>query len=168
MTNRHQYVSGNNSQSSNLPIDCGVPQGSVLGPFLFLLYMNDFEKCLQTCHVILFADDTTLFKEHECLKTLILHLSKDLENVVTWLKLNHLTLNIDKTKFLIFTHKELPSGINLRINDKILPISHSVEFLGIIIDYKFCNHIDKISLKSSKILGLFFKFKHIFPTHAFI
>ena len=62
------------------------------------------------------------FKEHECLKTLILHLSKDLENVVTWLKSNYLTLNIDKTKFLIFTHKEFPSGLNLRINDKILPI----------------------------------------------
>ena len=126
----------NNSQYSNLPIDCSVPKGSVLGSFLFLLYMNDLEMCLQSCYAIFFADDTTFFKEHECLKTLILHLSKDLENIVIWLKSNYLTLNIDKTKFFIFTNKELPSDLNLRINDKILPISHSVQFLGIIIDYK--------------------------------
>ena len=83
-------------------IKCGVPQGSILGPILFLLYINDIEYCSKLISFILFADDTTIFHSNSCLKTLNTIIQTELNKVEEWLNVNKLSLNIRKTKFILF------------------------------------------------------------------
>ena len=97
LTNRYQYVSYNNTNSKILPIKCGVPQGSVLGPVLFLMYINDLPNLTNKCNFTLFADDTTLtFKSHN-LYALENEINSTLVLICDWLCGNKLVLNIDKT-----------------------------------------------------------------------
>ena len=100
--NRFQYVSIGETNSSLLPIYCGVPQGSVLGPLLFLLYINDLPQCSDFCK-LLFADDTTLQLSNTDPTRLFHVANSQLDNVSDWFKANLLTLNIKKTKFILFS-----------------------------------------------------------------
>ena len=102
LSNRKQYVSVNGHISETLQIRCGVPQGSVLGPLLFLIYINDLpsvSKCLPFC---LFADDTNIYFEASDLFTLQKVVNRELRHVKKWLDANKLALNVDKTNFIIF------------------------------------------------------------------
>lgn len=101
MTGRHQFVLYKGKNSTLRPINCGVPQGSVLGPLLFLLYINDLSNCSEF-KTILFADDTTLQLSDENAANLIIKANVQLTNISDWFKANLLTLNIRKTKFIIF------------------------------------------------------------------
>ena len=82
----------------------GVPQGSVLGPLLFLTYINDIHIALKYCKTRRFADDTNLLIKHKSLKQLQKHLNLDLRNLCNWLKANKISLNASKTELLIFRH----------------------------------------------------------------
>lgn len=90
--------------SSRLNINCGVPQGSVLGPLLFLFYINDIQKCSNKLQFFLFADDTNVRFAHKDLKSL--ELNEELHNLYTWLTSNELTLNIKKSNYVIFRHHQ--------------------------------------------------------------
>ena len=85
-----------------MTIKCGVPQGSVLGPLLFLLYINDIENCSELISVILFADDTNILYSHTCLKTLNKIIQVELDKISDWLSVNKLSINATKTKFVLF------------------------------------------------------------------
>ena len=99
LTIRLQYVSINCTDSSFLPITCDVPQGSILGPLLFILYVNDIISTSNLAKFILFADDTNLFFKHKDLETLINIINTEITKIVSWFKINELFLNIKKTNF---------------------------------------------------------------------
>ena len=105
LTNRYQYVNYTNTSSDMKQITCGVPQGSILGPLLFLLYINDIASVSSALFSILFADDTTLFCRAKSLHELSTVINYELSNVMKWLNANRLSLNIDKTHFMIFRPK---------------------------------------------------------------
>ena len=103
LTNRKQYVSSNGESSELKQITCGVPQGSCLGPLLFLIYINDLPNISEVLHFYLFADDTNIYYEAETMKKLETVINKELKKLDTWLIVNRLSLNIAKTNFLVFT-----------------------------------------------------------------
>ena len=105
LCDRQQQVTYNGASSSYKNINCGVPQGSILGPLLFIIYINDLSTVSNILTSVLFADDTTLIDSDKNLSTLVERFNKELENVVNWLNANRLSLNIDKTNFMIFRPK---------------------------------------------------------------
>ena len=100
--NRKQHVSIGSFKSDDTIITHGVPQGSVLGPLLFLLYINDFRNCCRAFDFHIFADDTKLFYSNSSLIELEETINYNLILVSNWLKANKLSLNIDKTNLIIF------------------------------------------------------------------
>jgi len=88
LSGKQQYVHFNNCSSSNKFISCGVPQGSILGPLLFVLYVNDLECCSNILNFILFADDTNLFYSHENLDVLISLINRELNLLSDWIRAN--------------------------------------------------------------------------------
>merc|ERR1711973_600249 len=99
---RKQYVFYNGATSSTVEITCDVPQGSVLGPLLFLLYINDISYCSDKLQVYLFADDTNILYADKSLKTLEQVVNQEMHNVYDWLTTNKLTLNNKKSNYVIF------------------------------------------------------------------
>ena len=91
----------NSTLSNSLPIACGVPQGSILGPLLFLIYINDLQMCTSFSTTKMYADDTCLFASAQDPSVLQNNLNEGLNKVLSWLHANKLTLNIKKTKYLI-------------------------------------------------------------------
>ena len=138
----------------------GVPQGSVLGPLLFLLYVNDIYSSSSKLYFYLFADDTNILYSHKNLKSLENVMNFELNNVFQWLTSNKLTLNQNKSNFVIFHphQKRLPFVPTICILDHqtnmltYLESKECVKYLGVLIDYKLSwkNHIDSIALKISK------------------
>ncbi len=102
LSNRRQFVSLSGINSDYQTITCGVPQGSVLGPLLFLSYINDLSKCSNILEFHLFADDTNLFLNNSNILNLETDLNTELEKVSQWLYANKLSLNFGKTSFVVF------------------------------------------------------------------
>ena len=92
----------NNTSSDELTISCGFPQGSVVGPLLFRMYVNDFAKCSKLLEFNLYADDSNLFYKSNTLLALQTNLNKELAEVYKWLCVSKLSLNIKKANFVIF------------------------------------------------------------------
>ena len=112
------YYQLNNKKSDLHSVSCGIPQGSVLGPLHFPLYINYLNKCSKLPHFYLFADDSNLFYKHKNLLTLQSNINMELNNIYIWLCANKLSLNIDKSNFVIFhpAKKNLIQDVKLTIN----------------------------------------------------
>ena len=133
---RKQNVIINGFKSKSSIIKHGVPQGSVLGPVLFLLYINDLHKCIKHSTTYHFADDTNLLNITPDYKTLQREINQDLHHLHEWLVANKISLNNDKTE-LIFFHKVrsvIPIDIKIKLNGKTLYPSHKIKYLGIYLD----------------------------------
>ena len=102
LNNQKQFVILNGSDSSFKPVSTSVPQGSVLGPLLFLVYINDLHKCVKYSKVYHFADDTNMLQSDDSLKNVAKQMNFDLKNLSQWLKANKLSLNFTKTELIIF------------------------------------------------------------------
>ena len=136
LTNRSQKCQLNGFVSSEQPIICGVPQGSILGPLLFLLYINDLPECLDNTRPRLFADDTNLTASGESLNDIEIAVNSDLENLRNWLMANKLSLNVAKTEFMLIGPKRMKtdSTINILIENKQIKQVNECKTLGILID----------------------------------
>ena len=135
-SNRRQFVSLSGINSDYQTITCGVPQGSVLGPLLFLLYINDMPKCSNILEFHLFADDTNLFLNNPNILNLETDLNIELEKVSQWLYANKLSLNSDKTNFVVFhsPQRRIMHNMNLRISNTSIKSDTRVKYLGLILD----------------------------------
>ena len=167
LSNRKQYVYLNGSTSSLRNITCGVPQGSVLGPLLFLLYINDLPNISKILNFYLFADDINIYYENDSLEVMEKVINAELKKLSLWLRINRLSLNISKTNFVIFRpyNKKLKCIITLKIDKKtIAEKSHiKYQYLGIIIDSSLTwkQHLFSISIKISRSIVIMCKLKII-------
>ena len=172
LSNRRQFVSIGNSVSECKPITCGVPQGSVLGPLLFLLYINDFNKCAPSIDFHLYADDSNLFCSHKSLQVLETTLNDQLNSINEWLCANKLSLNVDKSNFVIFhpPQKSPIYSINLKIHDKVIMQKRSIKYLGVLIDtsLNWKDHIHELSKKISRGIGILLKLRKCVSTQILL
>ena len=104
LLDRKQYVQTSVFKTTNLNVVCGVPQGSISGPLLFILYVKDHCRVSNILEPIMFADDTNLFFSHKYIKEFFLNINSELSKIIQWFNANKLSLNKDKTKYTFF-HK---------------------------------------------------------------
>ena len=136
LSNRKQYVSIDRHSSELLEINCGLPQGSVLGPLLFLIYENDLPNISTVLNFYLFADDTNIYYESASLQDLEKTINKELNKLYLWLNVNRLSLNVDKTNYIIFHpyNKPVKHHITIKINKKATNEKEYIKYLGVLID----------------------------------
>ena len=164
LPNRKQYVSINGHESSLASVLYGVPQGSVLGPLLFLIYINDLNQAIKLCKVHHFADDTILLHFNISVVKLNKLANQDMKNLTVWLNPNKI-LNVEKTELVIFEHqrKKFDTEIKIKLNAKRLYRSQSVRYLGIKIDQNlnWKDHINDIAVKLNRANSLLFKIRSL-------
>ena len=162
---RKYFVCVNGLKSDISTLNIGVPQGSTLGPLLFLIYVNDMKNCSNILKFIQFADDTTLMYRHKNIEQLNSTLEIEGNKVAKWLYANRLILNTNKTHSMLFTNKLGNLTLHLKIENIYLENKIETTFLGVIIDKKLTwkQHIQHISNKISKTIALLRLLRHIFP-----
>ena len=165
LSNRNQFVFVSGEKSDIKIIKHGVPQGSVLGPLLFILYINDLKSAIRNCNTFLFADDTCLLNSNTKLKTIEKNLNYDLKMLYKWLCASKISLNITKTEVVLFHHdnKTIDHELKLKLNGKHLSLSENVKYLGITINHNlsFSQHQDSLSIKLRHANGALSKIRHV-------
>ena len=174
LINRKQYVELNNTSSTISTLNIGVPQGSILGPLLFLIYINDMPNASNAFKFILYADDSTLFSTIEYTLPMQANvnsmLDEEINRVYEWLVANKLVLNIGKTKYMIFHpyQKDITALTpTLSINGVAIEKVEQFDFLGVTLD-EYINwkpQTNKLAVKLSKYSGILNKLKRYLPSH---
>ena len=166
LNNRSQFVNINNKFSKKLIIKHGVPQGSNLGPLLFLIYINDLPNAL-SCHTTLFADDTCLLIQAKNVSNLQKRSHNELSKVQQWMNCNKLTLNPNKTQVLLIpsSRQQVISTTKLYLNNELIKPIETAKYLGITLDsqLKFDIFISKLLTKISRSIGVMSKIRHYLP-----
>lgn len=173
LTDRTQSVRVNGVVSDPQPIQFGVPQGSILGPLLFITYINDLPSVVKNCDIQLYADDTLLFYSSNSIEDIESCLSADLSSIISWLDSNYLFLNYKKTKVMLTgTHQRLAkvNDFCVLVNSKTLGRVYQFKYLGLVLDptLSWNDHIDHMSSKISSRLGMLRKARKVIPRDACI
>ena len=157
----------NKIQSTSLKLNIGVPQGSLLGPLLFLIYINDIVHSSNVLSFVLLVDDTTLYVQNDLIDSAIEILNTELNKEALWFDFNKLTLNVNKTQMIMLPRKKNLTSQNeviLRNEAKFLCVIkvNKAKFLGVIIDQhlNWKDHISMISQKISKSCGITYRIRN--------
>ena len=163
LTGRTQYVVFDGKESEVRTVQCGVPQGSILGPLLFILNMNDICNVSDLFFAIMYADDTSLLVTGNDLQSLIASLNNALKDLCSWFKSNKLSLNTNKTFYMIFHRSRIKcdtdSTLEIIMDNGILTKTSCLKYLGVIVDQKlnWIEHISYVKNKISKGIGIMYK-----------
>ena len=165
LSDKCQYVEYNGHRSNTLPITIDVPQGSVLGPLLFLIYINDLPMVSDVFNMLMYADDTTLYCniDQNVSEEVI---NNELSKVSQWLAANKLSINVTKTKYMVFhLHKKVVTYPDLQLNGNKIERVTQFNFLGLILqsNLSWNKHVNHISLKVSKTIGILYRLKSVCP-----
>ena len=155
-----QYVTYNSIKSEPEMIDCGVPQGSILGPLIFLLYINDLSTVSVSCFSILFADDTNMFITGKDIQDMCHKLNEDLNKIQEWLCCNKHSLNVSKNHYMVFTLRDkIVNDVKIMIHNEKIERVCTAKFLGVQIDAQlnWKRHIEYTCKGLSKCIGIFTK-----------
>lgn len=165
VTGRHIYTYINSTKSQPMPINFGVPQGSVLGPLLFSLYINDIKNMATNNEINLFADDTCIFCTADNNNELQENANETLANCHQWLVNNRLTLNTEKTHYLNFSKDRSSTNISLHLENTQISQQRETKYLGIILqdDLKWEKHIQATIQKLNKQIPLYLAIRDILP-----
>ena len=180
LTERKQFLTYDDIDSVLMDIVVGVPQGSILGPLIFLIYVNDACRSSNALKFIHFADDTTLsqnisfFRSESCSLThsqLERRINVELQHVYDWLCVNKLSLNVSKTRSMVFHNPKFPTvniPYNLEINSEKVDCVSEFNFLGIVLDefLTWKPHVKKVSSKVSRSLGVIKRVRKFLPLQA--
>ena len=160
LTNRYQYVRTNNNSSTLKQIKYGVPQGSILGPLLYILYVNDFSNAIN-CNSKLYADDICLIIKEKSIDFIRLSINEELVKVNRWMNANQLTINLKKLTILLIqpTLKNIPLNFEIRFKNQNISLCEYVNYLGINLDQylNFKPHISILAKKMAKSVGMLWK-----------
>ena len=163
LSNRTQFVSCNGAASTEQIISFGVPQGSILGPLLFVVYINDIPELDNLAHFILYADDANIIVIANTIDELLSKTNKLLDSLERWVDSNGLSINVKKTKYMIFsrTVSRLHLREPLKYKNKIIEPVTEARFLGVIVDDKlnWTKHIKTIVSKMSRYVGILYRLK---------
>ena len=174
LTDRPQFTFVNDCQSSSRTSKCGIPQGTVLGPLLFLLYINDIENALTNSHIKLFADDSNLFIINKNLKELYLMANTELTKLSRWIIANKLYINYEKTNYMLFEPSSKTTDLDTNYNKIISLHGHQIErvdvvkYLGLFINEKltWTEHINYLIDKVSSLSGILYRNKILLPSNC--
>lgn len=170
--NRYQCVEISKNRSDLRKLTAGVPQGSILGPLLFDLYINDIVRIDDTVSYIIYTDDTSLFFSGNDADQIIQKANRYLEKLNAWTILNSLEINVNKTKAILFrsrnticTFMTTPS-----LGGNEIDIVENVKVLGIIFNEYLCwdETVQQISNKLSKVVGVIYKYRNMIPTSVML
>lgn len=153
---RTQITRYNNSVSEAEAVELGVPQGSVLGPLLFILYINDLTKALRRACVNLFADDTVIYVAGDKLDECYEIMNNELAVFADWLKWKKLKLNVSKTKYMVVTTRRSESNCTISVDGELVERVNAIKYLGVMLDEKlsFAEHVDYTIRKAARKLGV--------------
>ena len=171
LRNRKQYVSMYNKRSSEKLVEYGIPQGSILGPLLFLIYVNDLPSAMQTVPRF-FADDTALLTTENNVDNLQCLTNSELSRVSNWMLANNLVVNIAKTvALLVFPQtRKSTTSLTLNFDNQIVQPSESAKYLGIFVDEQlsFKPHIIFLKKKITRSVGVLAKLSYYLPCNTLI
>ena len=164
LKNRKQFVSINGFNSDLKNAICGVPQGSILGPLLFLLYINDLNVAIKHSKVHHFADDTNLMCFGSSIRNINSKVNHDLKRLTSWLNANKICLNVSKTELVMFKSKkkQMDFELKIKLNGQKIYETESVKYLGIKIDRNLLwqDQINNVSIKLNKANAMLSKIRH--------
>ena len=165
---REQFVSVNNKESDKRTIKYGVPQGSILGPLLFVIYINDIPKICDIAKFVLYADDANIIISGENMMDIEEKCNILLHALSAWVKSNGLLLNLKKTIYMVFTRQRITRELNLSIGNTPIKRKTEAKFLGVIVDDRltWTPHVKALKTKMSRYVGIMYKIKRHLPLKA--
>ena len=168
LSDRRQFVTIQETESDIQQITYGVPQGSILGPLLFLIYINDIQNCVSCSDLRLFADDTAIFFHGSNPDQIIANTNNEMKNVIEWYQANKLKLSLGKSNFVLYHgFKKNPRRdiSEIRIGNDSIPRSTCTKYIGLTIDEKLTweNHINEVCNSLLKYFGIFYNIRNSIP-----
>ena len=159
LENRKQFVQYDDAISDCKEILCGVPQESILGHKLFILYINDVFNISEIMKFVLFADDTNILCKYENYVSLCELVNIELSKLSKWFSIDKLSLNVKKTSYMLFGNRHVNNDIKIRIDMEEIEKVHVTKFLGVYIDYRldWKGHIHHIINKVSKSISIIYR-----------